>query len=112
MREEQRALREAIDGSLAGTDDMETGKQAKRACLSTGTLQAIQIMEWMSPRRLPFTVYQLAEELELTDTSARRHLRTLEIAGWVNRADDIPTKGNPLATYRVAVRVTRLPNGS
>jgi DNA-binding IclR family transcriptional regulator len=44
-------------------------------------------MEFISSRHLSFTTNDLAGEMGLSDTSARRILRTLETVGWVEKAD-------------------------
>jgi predicted ArsR family transcriptional regulator len=55
--------------------------------MNRGTLEATRVMEWISSRYCVFTTFDLAAELEVMDTSARRHLIALDEAGWVKRVD-------------------------
>jgi predicted ArsR family transcriptional regulator len=82
--------------------------------LNSGTLEAVRVFEWLSSRHFPFTTLDLACALEVTDTSARRHLVALDVAGWVKRIPDTPEphSGNLQHTYRSNVRIRRADNGS
>ncbi len=55
--------------------------------LNSGTLEAIRVIEWVSSRYRTFTTLDAAAELEVLDTSARRHLVALDVAGWIKRVD-------------------------
>ncbi len=108
---ERKNLREAIDAFPKSTaDDMEAGKQAKRSNFSSSTLRAVNIIEWIAARHFPFTTLELADELELSDSSARQHLRTIETVGWVKRSDNVDksVRGNPQHTYLSKIRLRRI----
>jgi predicted ArsR family transcriptional regulator len=76
-------------------------------------MHAIDLLEFLSARHLPFTVQDLCAELECADTTARRILRTVEVRSWVTRIEDIskPERGHPQHSFRSNVRIRRLSNG-
>ena len=108
------SLRLAINNynkSVDGIDAMETGKQTKRGSLSTNILIATTTLEWLSVTRLPFTVNDLAAELDVSDTTARKLLRTVETVGWVERSDkgrEQDRRGQNPHTYKALVRIRRI----
>jgi predicted ArsR family transcriptional regulator len=79
--------------------------------LASNILKAADTLEWITTRHMPFTADDLAKELECTDTTARRILRTVETVGWVERsADPRQQEGrgvNP-HTYKSNVRIRRV----
>ena len=53
--------------------------------ISPHILRAVEAVRWTSARRFPFTIQQLADELDTSHRSARRYLDTLEVAGVVKK---------------------------
>ena len=87
----------------------------KRSDQSSTVLQVVGLVEFLSARHFPFTVAELADDMELSDTSARRFLRTVETAGWVEKTEfkrpTDATGGGAGQHYRAAVRIRRVANG-
>jgi response regulator of citrate/malate metabolism len=84
------------------------GRHAKRSGLATNTLIAAGILDWISAQYFPFTVQDLAKELEISDTSVRRHLKTLVVCGWIDQCKSRPSGHNAEKTYRSNVRIRRI----
>ena len=84
------------------------GKPLKRSTLATNTLIAVGILDWISAQHFPFTVHDLAKELEISDTSVRRHLKTLVVCGWINQCESRPNGHNAEKTYRSNRRIRRI----
>ena len=75
--------------------------------ISGQTLLVGRILEWISSKRLPFSVAELGEELELGRDQSKRYIDTLEVLGWV--------KGEPHTNgcreprrWRPLVRIRRI----
>jgi DNA-binding IclR family transcriptional regulator len=88
----------------------------KNTYYASNIIQAVNVLEFITARHFAFSVNDLANEIECSDTTARRILRTVETVGWVRRTDekrppDAP-QGNVGQHYRTAVRIRKLPNGS
>lgn len=60
----------------------------KRSPYSTAMLQAAEVLEFISARRCPFTVNDLAADMEMSNTCARRILLTVETVGWVEKTEE------------------------
>jgi response regulator of citrate/malate metabolism len=89
-------------------DGFHTAKEPKRSVLATNTLIAVGILDWISAQYFSFTVQDLAAELELADTSVRRHLKTLVVCGWINQCESRGNGSNAEKTYRSNVRIRRI----
>ena len=83
-------------------------KHAKRSPLSTATHQSVNVLDWISARHFPFTVKDVMGELELADTSVRKHLQTLVVCGWIVRCKNRGNGANAEKTYRSNVRIRRI----
>ena len=82
---------------------------------ASNILQAVGLAQFLSSRHFPFTVNDLADDLGLSDSSARRILLTVETVGWVARTDEKRVSedavGGWAQRYRSLIRIRRVPNG-
>jgi predicted ArsR family transcriptional regulator len=110
FRSDAKQLAEAI----SETQSVDAKPEPKRGSLATGVLQAMEAIEFISSRRLPFTARDLADAMEVSDAIARRILLTLDTGGWV--AEDggkpsplyVPNGANPTKHFRALMRIRRI----
>jgi len=100
--------------SISESQSVDAEPVVKRSNLSSAMLQAAEAMDFISAHHFSFTTNDLAGALGLSDTSARRILRTLETVGWVERADGklspahASNGANPTQHFRALKRIRRL----
>jgi response regulator of citrate/malate metabolism len=110
FRSDAKQLAEAI----SETQSIDARREGKRSGLSTLMLQAGGVLEFISSRYFPFTVDDLAEDMEMSDRQARRILKSVETMGWVEKTKEkrpseaVVNGGSVGQHYRTLVRIRRL----
>ena len=64
--------------------DIEDPLPAKRY-ISMQLLNACEAIDFISSRYMPFDHSDVIKEIEVSDTTAKRWLRTFEIVGWIEQ---------------------------